>query len=64
MSNSNEIIQNVPIIRGALGGDGGEGTAPVEEDNTLFSTATASVLDLVSEVYIVYIVREASCRVC
>ena len=49
MSNSNEIIQNVPIIRGALGGDGGEGTAPVEEDNTLFSTATASVLDLVSE---------------
>lgn len=49
MSNSNEVMQTPTIIRGALGGPGGEGSAPVEEDNTLFSTATASVLDLVSE---------------
>ena len=38
-------------IRGSKGGGkgGGGGSAPVEEDNTLFSTAKARIIDLVSE---------------
>ena len=36
------------LIVGA-GGKGGGSTAPTEDDNTLWSTSTARILDLVSE---------------
>jgi predicted phage tail protein len=47
----------LPDVRGSGGGKGGGGTAPSEDDNTLFSEATARIVDVVSEGEIIGLVN-------